>query len=332
MLWCDVQAKLLELHIPFRTASHGEVRINCPFCNDHKLHLYINEEKGVFHCFRCETSGPVERLFLFLEGEEQAFASRPAPQYRIDDEHLDLVELPEGYSSDFLRSEEGRQALQYLQSRGIDEDTIRMYSIGFCATGKYRGRIIVPIFHRGILVSFVARAYHEGLTPKVLNPSQDEAPAPSNFLFNLDRAVFFPSVVIVEGVFDALTTGVIDGRYCAVATFGKHLTDNQIQLLLLSGFEEVVFAWDTRDAIPQILSYARKLLPFFKTVRVAFLPGNEDPNSLGREQMAVCVRSAEPFEVARLRMKYLLRFELNNGNFNGNRKTQKFGKNFLMRY
>jgi len=332
MPWCDVQAKLFELHIPFRTASNGEVRINCPFCSDHKLHLYINEAKGVFHCFRCETSGPVERLFLFLEGGEEEWPSRPSMPYRIDDEHLDLIELPEGYSSEFCRSEEGRQALQYLQNRGIDEDTIRRYAIGFCATGKYRGRIIVPIFHRGVLVSFVARAYHDGLTPKVLNPSQDEAPAPSNFLFNLDQAVFFPSVVIVEGVFDALTTGVIDGRYCAVATFGKHLTENQIQLLLLSGFEEAVFAWDTRDAIPQTLSYARKLLPFFKTVKVAFLPGNEDPNSLGRERMIRCVREAEPFEVAKLRMKYLLKFELNNGNFNGNLKVKKFGKNFLMRY
>lgn len=330
MFWCDLEIFLSEHQIPYRKTSTGEVRINCPFCNDVKWHLYINEQKRVFHCFRCEQSGSIARLFRFL-ADGEPIPTVPRPQFLSQDEDDADIVLPEGFTTNFTMTQEGRLAWEYLLSRNLTPTQIERYGIGYAMWGKYRGRVIVPITHRGRVVSFVARAYVSGLTPKVLNPSAEEASPPSHYLFNLDQALFYPKVVLVEGVFDALTTGIVDGEYCAVATFGKQLTNRQLAQLCEAGFKEVVFAWDTRDAVPQILTFARALLPFFRSVRVAFLPGEEDPNSLGHERMAECVRQALPYEVAKLKLLYLGR--LVNGfkysNFNGNGKSQKFSKNFL---
>ena len=330
--WFDVGERLSSLGIPHLVTNGGEIRIDCPFCEDKKKHLYMNAQKGVFHCFRCEESGSIRYLFRILEGDEGGDIRLGVLMQADDGEAGDLIEMPDGYCTDFVYDPEGKKALEYLRGRGLEDRIIERYHIGYGAWGKYRGRILIPLFHRGVLVSFVARAYHQGLSPKILNPSSEEAPSPSNYLFNLDQAIFYPKVVLTEGVFDALATGVIDQEYCAVASLGKHLTERQAELLCESGFEELVFAWDTRDAIPQVLYFARALVPFFRSVRVAILPGEEDPSSLGKERMKECVLSAEPFSSVYLKLLCTLKLSKNSIkdiNLNGSNGKPKIFKNFL---
>ena len=43
---------------PIEAAGGKELRIDCPFCSDSGQHMYVNVERKLFHCFRCETSNP----------------------------------------------------------------------------------------------------------------------------------------------------------------------------------------------------------------------------------------------------------------------------------
>ena len=74
----------------------------------------------------------------------------------------------------------------------------------------------------------------------------------SDFLFNW-RGVGSETVVLTEGVFDAISAGAVTP---AVASFGKSLSARQISLL--NAFKRVIFYWDL-DAYPQAERYASSL-------------------------------------------------------------------------
>ena len=77
-----------------------------------------------------------------------------------------------------------------------------MWKMGYCTEGRYGGRIIVPSFNNsGDLNYFIARSY-VGHRMKYLNP-----PVSKNVVFNELYVDWDEPVVIVEGVFDAITVG-----------------------------------------------------------------------------------------------------------------------------
>jgi DNA primase len=159
------------------------------------------------------------------------------------------------------------------------------------------------------------------MIPKILNPSSYEAPPPNRFLYNFDKAVFFPNLVLTEGVFDCLTVDRIGFEACAVATFGKKLSNAQLELIIEEGsFKKIIFAWDTRDAIPEIYKHANYLSNFYD-VYVASFPGEEDPNSLGRDLAQHYIKRAEPFDKIKMRLYAHVKGILNKGEINFDQLT-----------
>lgn len=104
--------------LALKSAGNGEVRANCPFCGDTGGHLWINRNKGLYHCFRCGASGRIDGegakhppRFISASVEE----SEPDP-IRLDAVYrvlLDVLEL----------SEEHRQHL--MEKRGFSPEQIR---------------------------------------------------------------------------------------------------------------------------------------------------------------------------------------------------------------
>ncbi len=288
---------LSSLDIDYRETTRGEVRICCLQCDDDKFHLYVNPGKGVFHCFKCGWSGGIRKLFAELrqiyhtmlefperEEEVEEYAEKSATIGRTI-----ACSLPPGY---FPLTEEGPNrelALRYLEKRGIDLATIRRYEIGYCNMGSFGGRIIFPIHYRGKVVSYLGRDIF-GRVPKVLTPMISEADPPSRYLYLFDQAIFFPRLVLTEGVFDCLTLQVLDPHTCAVATFGKNLTTAQVDLILSERFSEVIFAWDG-DALKEAVRWGKILAPLVP-VKIAILPVGEDPNSLGKEKTKEYIENA----------------------------------------
>ena len=272
---CDVESK-----------SGGEIRGTCPFCgSDSRAPFAVNADSGAWCCFACdERGGPVELVMrladlpwgdakdLLASGDwyERGYVLLDDPAPRPD------IELPNEFyplASDTSSSAEPYRL--YAHRRGIPDELLHRYAIGYCATGRYARRLVVPVFQSEMLVSFVARSIDEHARLKVLTADGAQQGA---CLFNVDGVRGLKRVVVVEGVFDALVIPEI-----AVATFGKRMSDAQAALLLRAGVRHVTFAYDADAAQSNQLMARRFSLTFDADVVV--LPDGEDPSSLGRERM-----------------------------------------------
>jgi len=96
----------------------------------------------------------------------------------------------------------GAYALKYLLKRGLTKEDIIKWKIGFCFSGEYRNRIIIPSFDEdGDCSYFIARSY-TGDSYKYKNPR-----ASKDIVFNDLYIDWNRDLVLVEGVFDALVAG-----------------------------------------------------------------------------------------------------------------------------
>jgi DNA primase len=187
----------------------------CPKCNHHKQKMYINFAKNVFKCWICDYSGRNLRRLVRRHGNfhhvrqwkefdadvelgelETIFLSNPENSTRID--------LPEEFRT--LTGSDttliARKAKQYLKSRGISKDDIMKWKIGFCATGEYSGRVLIPSFDdEGYCNFFVSRIYDRGW-PKYKAPVVSK-----DIVFNSLYIDWTQPLNLVEGVFDAIKAG-----------------------------------------------------------------------------------------------------------------------------
>jgi hypothetical protein len=114
------------------------------------------------------------------------------------------VELPEEFTS--LSADKvpatGTYALRYLQKRGVTRDDILRWKIGYCFSGEYRNRIIIPSFDEdGDCSYFIARSY-TGDSYKYKNPRASKDVVFNELFINWNK-----DLILVEGVFDALVAG-----------------------------------------------------------------------------------------------------------------------------
>ncbi len=219
------------------TYYYKEYRMNrehCPKCPPYKkASLSIDRSRGIFHCFRCGYSGKFRGQFSNLLSQYEKFTKNP--EWPSDYEPIDPYE-PQSLGQKF--------ALSYLRNRRVSNEQIVKYRIGYCATGKYERRVIIPFISSDQLVYFVARSIVPSEPKKYLNP-----PSPKgDFLFR----TFMGKVkvaVIVEGVFDALN---IEHFMPAIATLGKKPTTEQIRAIP-NFTEQVLLMLDSdahKDSIP----------------------------------------------------------------------------------
>ena len=276
----------------------------CPFCQWRRVSFYVDAEKGLWCCHFCnESGGPVQLISRIAECSytraldilfdnfiifEKDYEEKEYKEIKIDS-----IQLPTEFFP--LAKNDSTAALPYYRYankiRGLDNVILKRYNIGYCATGFYRGRIIVPVYHFGTLVNFVARAISDKISKKVLTPKGNDQ---YKYCFNLDNLWGLSEVVLVEGVFDVL---VIPDK--AVATFGKKITVEQVALLKKAGIKEVTFCFDD-DAIEEAYKFAQEYLMTFKTNLVE-MPTGYDPSKLGKIEMLKLLQTAKPIQLNTLR-------------------------------
>lgn len=270
----------------------------CPLCNWKRQSFYVNPDNGLWICHYCgEAGGPV-RLIQSVLGcsftvamdrlfdNFTVFIDDPDAEQEYKEIEVATIEFPEGFTPLFQNDAiAARLYRRYCRKRGIDEDMLAAYNIGYTAVGYYTGRVVVPVYHLGGLVNFVARAITENHPKgKVLTPPGNEQ---YKYLFNLDNIWGAEEVIAMEGVFDALTL-----PEKAIATFGKKITDEQAALLRRSGVKTVTFCYDD-DAIKEATNFAQKYWMTFKTYIIHMPPGL-DPSKAGREMMLQLAEKREP--------------------------------------
>ena len=314
----------------------------CPFHNEKTPSFTVNEAKGFFHCFGCGAHGDVIGFVMRTENlsfpeaverladevglevpvsspEERARAEQAVSLYAVTEKACAWFESE-------LKSPRGEAAREYLTNRGLDEETIARFRIGYApdtrhglktalsgngvtesllvtagllivpedgraSYDRFRGRVIFPIFdRRGRPVAFGGRILGDS-TPKYLN-------SPDTPLFQKGQLVYGWShalqqaretdiLVVTEGYMDVIA--LIRAGIPAMAPLGTALTESQM-LALWRVVEEPVLAFDGDAAGARAASRAaERALPLLapgKSFRFVTLPRGEDPDSLVRARGA----------------------------------------------
>jgi DNA primase len=260
----------------------------CPFHGEKTPSFAVHPVKQIFHCFGCGKGGDVFSFVMEMEKCEFPEAIRivaekcgialPRPKERSPQERKEnqqravLIEMHREAQTFFVKqletTGEGRAAHAYLEDRGLDNDTIARFGIGYAPSGgdmllrmlkpkypekllgesgllsrdqsgarlfdRFRRRITFPIASEsGKIVAFGCRALGDD-QPKYLNSPETPIYSKSNVLYHLDRAKDAlrrqDFAVLVEGYMDAIAVARA-GISNVVASCGTSLAEPQIKLL-----------------------------------------------------------------------------------------------------
>jgi DNA primase len=260
----------------------------CPFHTNTRTPAFVVfPDSGTWRCFgECNEGGDIFKFLMKKEGWDfretlQNLALRAGvelepqtPEKLEHDDHLDrlrnlLEEAVTFFRHQLLQSEAGATALDYLQKRGLQTETIESFGIGYAPESwdaalnyfknkgyspeemlqaglltegradsvydRFRNRIMFAIRDaRGRMAGFGARALHPDDVPKYLNSPQSDLFDKGRLLYGLDRARksirALDQVVIVEGYMDVIVPHQA-GFTNLVSPMGTALTDDHLRQL-----------------------------------------------------------------------------------------------------
>ncbi len=303
----------------------------CPFHDDRNPSMYVSPGKQIFKCFACGAGGGVFQFVMmydklsFPEAVE-ALAQRagialPAEKVQRGPAGLSRAELAKatGFAQQWfaaqLQNAAGREALEYARGRGISDEAIREFGLGYAPdaweglaraaatkgfapqqleaaglvaprkTGghydRFRHRLMFPIRDvTGRVIAFGGRALSPEERAKYLNSPETALFDKSSNLYGLDLARkeigSSDRAVVVEGYLDALIP-YQHGVCNVVATLGTALTDRHVRLLARYA-KEVVLVFDADVAGATAVERALEIFLAQQIhVRVATIPAGKDP-------------------------------------------------------
>jgi hypothetical protein len=286
-----------------KKTSKGNYAFNCPSCykNNHKpKKLEINLNTHQYQCWICgsEQGGikgkKLDFLFKKIEAplskiqELKSFLSY-CTTYKTDKiEGLKEVELPKEYKPLFNISQKdltARQALSYLKSRNLSLVDILKYQIGYCESGRYANKIIIPNYSAtGKLNYFIARSFEEDPINRFSAPSVDK-----NSIIGFENLINWDlPIILCEGPFDAIAI-----KRNAVPLYGKTLSKELTKKLLSNEVKNIYLALDS-DALKSTLKIAGDILHSGKKLYVIKLDG-KDPSDMGFEHFTELVQQSQEF-------------------------------------
>jgi DNA primase len=203
--------------------THLQYGFDCPICDEskHKGNLEVSLEKFVWHCWSCGISGPLGKLFDDFGNKKQKKLYRLLQPEEVKpvEKKKPKIKLPVGFTL-FKDSSPvypiRRQAYNYLKSRGVTDEMIERYNIGFCDSGDFSGRIIIPSYNKdGELNYFIARSWNPNSKSKYKNPKEEK----DKIIFNESLIDWNEDITLVEGAFDSIFVPN------SIAMLGKHMSE-----------------------------------------------------------------------------------------------------------
>ncbi len=310
----------------------------CPFHNEKTPSFNVSADRQMYHCFGCGVGGNVFTFVMETEkisfpeavrslaekagitlpqatGEEEAIASEQEQLYEI------CREAGLYYHQCLAEGAEGKFALEYLRGRGMTDETIRTFGLGYApkawdalvkhASDKsipedllvkaglarrredgslfdyFRGRAMFPIFSAtGRVVGFGARKlFEDDALGKYINSPETPIYSKSRILYGLSQSKDAirenDRVILVEGYLDLLSVYQA-GLRNVVASSGTALTGDQIRLVSRYT-RNITMVYDADSAGAKAsLRGVDLLLENDLDVRIAALPAGDDPDSFVR--------------------------------------------------
>ncbi len=308
----------------------------CPFHSEKTPSFSVNAGKQIFHCFGCSAGGNVLSYVMKYHGITFPEAAKMmARKYNIsiDSKEIDpakrkQLHLKENlfrlnktvmtvYSDGLNRSNGGEVAKQYLKSRGISDDTIKFFKLGYSPNSwdtivnvlknrkiskniavqsglvlerkqnngyydRFRNRIMFPIFDVNMQVAGFGGRVMDDAMPKYMNSPDTPVYNKSRILYGLNAAKQYCRqeglVYIVEGYFDFLSL-YQNGIKNTVASLGTALTTDHVRILKgYAGKMVLVFDSDTAG-----INAAKRSIKIFMNegvdTKILVLPQGNDPDS-----------------------------------------------------
>lgn len=295
---------LLEIYLgKGKKLSNGDYAYYCPVCNHKNQKLMVNVISGVYNCFTChpKTTGKTPVSLLKKIGapseaiqEMKGYFINDLTKIEVEKENIAIV-IPKEFISlgdKKNTSLEKRQALAYLKKRMVTSSDILKYNLGYCKTGRYKNKVIVPSYDsKGRLNYFVARSFEKEPVQKIDSPSCSKSEI-VGFEYLVNWKV---PVILCEGVFDAIAI-----KRNAIPLFGKTISKALMIKLLQPEVKTIYLALDD-DAVNEAMDHAQKLIDFGKEVYLIRLQG-KDPSEIGFEGMIQCLQTAQPLTASSLLM------------------------------
>lgn len=238
---------------PLRVNSKS-IQLFCPFHEEKQPSMFINAEKGIYHCFSCRRSGTINNLAKELTGntiyklldlqydefsdfaltQKQPIVSfSETPQVYIKESDNGLTRAS-GLSKD-------KKTFSFLRRRGISlktAESMKMFSIETLVRYNgtaFKNRIGIPIYEGTKLLSIEGRALDINTQPKVLYPKGSSV----STLYDLEHLDKSQKLYIVEGLMDLAFLRQDPFFKNSTCIFGANI--NPRQLYLLDQFSEVIY-------------------------------------------------------------------------------------------
>jgi DNA primase len=306
----------------------------CPFHEERTPSFSVDAQEKLYHCFGCGVGGDTIKFVEEKEGvgfaeavellaerygvELQREKEDPRAEARRQQRRRlsDLLDRTAAFYAHFLwEAEEAAKARAYLAERGLEEETLRAFAVGYAPSAwdvvllrgqragfrveelravglaqrgrgggeydRFRERIMFPIRdRRGRTLGFGGRAMRPDQGAKYVNTAETDFFHKSQMLYGIDLAkeaiAKSGRAVVVEGYTDVLALHQA-GVAEAVGVMGTAITDEQVAAL--SGMvDEVVLALDADAAGQEAMVRAQRVAAGRRVrLRVAAMPAGEDP-------------------------------------------------------
>lgn len=197
----------------------------------------------------------------------------------------------------------------YLKKRGITLEQIYQQCIGYVIAGTFTGKdgqtltlkqsIIFPTFDdQGTLIYWNSRSIEPNPFIKSINaPGNSHEYSRKDVVYNLNQVVQGSTIILCEGVFNALTVN-LPPQWIGLATFGKNVTDKQLELLKAkSSLINRYYLFLDSDARSVQLQLAKRMVEKGISKTKLYLVNNHSPqdaNDLGRTSSYQLIKQAKP--------------------------------------
>jgi len=332
--------EVISAHTDLRRQGARMVGL-CPFHEERTPSFSVDPQEKLYHCFGCGVGGDVIKFVEEKEGlgfseAVELLADRYGVELEREQEDPraearrqhkrrlgQLLERTAAYYAAYLwDSDEAGQAREYLGERGLGEEVLRAFGVGYAPSAwdkilvrgqqagfsvaelhevglvqrgrqsreydRFRSRIMFPIRdRRGRTLGFGGRAMRSDQGAKYVNTAETDFFHKSQLLYGVDRAkaaiAKAARAVVVEGYTDVLALHQA-GIEEAVGVMGTAITDEQVAAL--SGMvDEVVLALDADSAGQEAMLRAQRVAAGRRMrLRVAAMPAGVDPAEMMAEE------------------------------------------------
>ena len=328
-------AELIGSRITLKKAG-ANYKARCPFHDEKTPSFNVRPDKGFYHCFGCGAHGDAISFVREFEGlgfteAVEELAKRAGLEVPYDQSArqeiqqartlTDALDYASRFYQSALRSPQGEFARDYLRQRGLDDNIIQLYQLGYApGTGTalfdschkdlqgplietgtvsdkygrprdlFRNRVMFPIRNsRGKTIAFGGRTLGDDKAKYINSPESD--------VFHKSREIYglyeakqairqLDKLLVVEGYMDVIALAQHDIHF-AVATLGTATNQDSLTALLRQ-VRHLVFCFDGDQAgfraADRALENALELMADGLHLQFLMLPDGEDPDTLVRKE------------------------------------------------